>query len=143
MSDQGNKVVIQTDQAPAPIGPYSQAIKANDLIYVSGQLGIDPKTGQLVGPDIASQTRQVLENLQSILSVADSGLGRVVKSTIYVTDINDFSAMNEIYGEYFTFEPPARSTVQVAALPMGASVEIDVIALPPKKSDELMGGGDF
>ncbi len=143
MSDPGNKVVIQAARAPSPIGPYSQAIKFNGMIFVSGQLGVDPETGRLVGPDIASQTRQIMKNIQAILLVAESGFGQIVKSTIYVTDMSEFSMVNQVYGEYVDFEPPARSTVQVAALPMDASVEIDVIALLANRSYDSVGGVGF
>ena len=124
-----DKVVINIDGAPQPLGPYSQAIKAGGMIFLSGQLGIDPATGKLVAADTASQARQALQNIQAILEAEGEGLGRVVKTTIYLADLNDFKAINEIYGEFFPFEPPARAAIQVAALPGGARVEIDAIAV--------------
>ena len=121
--------VISTSEAPKAIGPYSQAIKANGLIFVSGQIALDPVTNTLVTGDVALQTERVLQNLRGILSAAGSSLDRVVRSTVFLKNMNDFSAMNQVYGNYFPSAPPARSTVEVARLPKEVLVEIDVIAL--------------
>jgi len=120
--------VVHTDRAPAAIGPYSQAIRAGEIVFTAGQLGIDPATGKL-RDGVGAQTRQALENLKAVLEAAGSGLDMAVKTTIYLADIADFPKVNAIYGEFFGDEPPARSTVQVAALPAGGLVEIDVVAL--------------
>jgi 2-iminobutanoate/2-iminopropanoate deaminase len=120
---------ISTKDAPQAIGPYSQAIKANGFIFTSGQVAIDPATQQVVGSDIATQTERVLRNLSEILEAAGSGLGKVVRSTVFLKNMNDFAAMNQVYGKYFSSAPPARSTVEVARLPKDVLVEIDVIAL--------------
>ena len=123
---------IQTAAAPQAIGPYSQAIRISggkDLIFASGQIPLDPSTMQLVEADIRRQTERVLMNLQAVLEAAGSSLARVVKTTVYLADMNDFAAMNEVYGRYFDATRPARSTVEVARLPRDARVEIDVIAL--------------
>ncbi len=120
---------IQTDGAPAAIGPYSQAIRASGFIFASGQIPIDPTSGQFVGGGISEQTEQVLRNLAAVLEAAGSGLDRVVKTTVFLVDMGEFAAMNEVYGRFFTSEPPARSTVAVARLPRDARVEIDVVAL--------------
>ena len=120
--------VILTDRGPKPIGPYSQAIRTNGFLYVSGQVALDPKTGEMTGPDVRQQTERVLENLKGILEAAGSNLHHVVKTTVFLKDINDFSAMNEVYAKYFMSAPPARSTVQVARLPKDALVEIEAIA---------------
>jgi 2-iminobutanoate/2-iminopropanoate deaminase len=120
--------VILTDRGPKPIGPYSQAIRANGFLYVSGQVALDPKTGEMAGADIKQQTERTLENVRGILEAAGSSMHQVVKTTVFLKDMNDFAAMNEVYGKYFTLSPPARSTVQVARLPKDALVEIEVIA---------------
>ena len=120
--------VVLTDKGPKPIGPYSQAIRANGFLYVSGQVALDPKTGEFVGTDIQQQTHRTLENVKGILEAAGSNMHHVVKTTVFLKDINDFSAMNEVYAKFFTLAPPARSTVQVARLPKDALVEIEVIA---------------
>ena len=119
---------ISTADAPAAIGPYSQAIHAGDLVFLSGQVPIDPKTGELVSGDIAAQTERVLDNLGAVLAAAGCGFGDVVKTTIYLVDLGDFQAVNQTYAKRFTAAPPARATVQVSALPKGARVEIDAIA---------------
>ncbi len=119
---------ISTADAPAAIGPYSQAIHAGDLVFLSGQVPIDPKTGELVTGDIAAQTERVLDNLGAVLAAAGCGFGDVVKTTIYLVDLGDFQAVNQTYAKRFTAAPPARATVQVSALPKGARVEIDAIA---------------
>lgn len=122
---------IQTEKAPAAIGPYSQAIKANGMVFVSGQIPIDPQTGQFVEGGVAEQTERVLLNLQAVLESAGSSLAQVVKTTVFLADMNDFAAMNEVYGRFFTSEPPARATVAAAGLPRDARVEIEVVALAP------------
>ena len=120
--------VVLTDRGPKPIGPYSQAIRANGFLFVSGQVALDPKTGEMTSTDIRQQTERVLENVKGILEASGSNLHHVVKTTVFLKDINDFATMNEVYARYFTAAPPARSTVQVARLPKDALVEIDVIA---------------
>src|SRR5881398_431698 len=120
--------VVLTDKGPKPIGPYSQAIRANGFLYVSGQVALDPKTGEMPGEDIKLQTQRALENVKGILEAAGSNLHHVVKTTVFLKDMNDFAAMNEVYAKYFTSAAPARSTVQVARLPKDALVEIEVIA---------------
>ncbi|MGO9641833.1 MAG: RidA family protein [Candidatus Acidiferrales bacterium] len=119
---------VATDRGPKAIGPYSQAIKANGLVFLSGQIPLDPKTQQLVEGDIARQTERVLENLKGIVEAAGSSLSRAVKTTVYLADLADFAAMNEVYARYFPERSPARSTVQVARLPRDVRVEIDLIA---------------
>ena len=121
--------VIATDRGPKAIGPYSQAIRANGFVFVSGQIPLDPATQQLVAGDVQAQTERVLENLKGIVEAAGSSLDRVVRATVFLADMNEFAAMNEVYGRYFRSQPPARSTVQVARLPRDVRVEIDVIAL--------------
>ena len=121
--------VIATDGGPKAIGPYSQAIKANGFIFVSGQVALDPATQQLIEGDIAAQTERVLKNLGGILQAAGSSLDKVVRAGVFLKNMSDFAAMNEVYGRYFTQAPPARSTVEVARLPKDVLVEIDVIAL--------------
>jgi 2-iminobutanoate/2-iminopropanoate deaminase len=121
--------IIQTDRAPQAIGPYSQAIKANGLIFASGQIPLDPATMQVVEGGIEEQTERVLDNLKAVLEAAGSALDRVVKTTVYLADMNEFAAMNEVYATYFGATKPARATVQVARLPRDARVEIDVVAL--------------
>lgn len=122
------KDVVLTPRGPKPIGPYSQGIKANGLVFVSGQIALDPQTGEFSGADARQQTERVMENLKAILEASGVSLGHVVKTTVYLKDMNDFTAMNEVYGRYFTAAPPARSTVQAARLPKDALVEIDLIA---------------
>jgi 2-iminobutanoate/2-iminopropanoate deaminase len=122
------KNVVTTDRGPKPIGPYSQAVQCNGFIYLSGQVALDPKTGEIKGGDIREQTQQVLENIKGILEAAGANLHHVVKTTVFLKDMNDFAGMNEVYAKYFASDFPARSTVEVAALPRGASVEIEVIA---------------
>ncbi len=121
--------IIKTEDAPGAIGPYSQAVAANGFVFVSGQIPIDPATGQFVEGGIAEQTEQVLRNLSKVLDAAGTSLARVVKTTVFLADMGDFAAMNEVYGRFFDENPPARSTVQAARLPRDARVEIDVIAL--------------
>lgn len=119
---------VRTDSAPAAIGPYAQAIKANGFVFLSGQIALDPGTGQMTGQDIKTQTRRVMDNVKAVLEGAGSSLERVVKCTVFLKDMNDFGPMNEEYGSYFKELPPARTTVQVAKLPRDALIEIDVIA---------------
>lgn len=120
---------VQTDRAPKAIGPYEQAIKVDSLVFTAGQIPIDPKTGNIVDGGIAAQTRQVLENLKGVLEAAGSSLDRVIKATVFLKNMADFAAMNEVYAEYFGSSKPARSTVAVAELPRGALIEIDLVAL--------------
>jgi 2-iminobutanoate/2-iminopropanoate deaminase len=123
------KEVVSTKDGPQAIGPYSQAIKANGFVFVSGQVAIDPSTQQVLNGDVAAQTERVMKNLSGILKAAGSGLEKVVRSTVFLKNMGDFAAMNEVYGRHFTSTPPARSTVEVARLPKDVLVEIDVIAL--------------
>jgi len=123
------KEIIQTEQAPKAIGPYSQAIRTNGFVFASGQIPIDPETGKFVAGGIAEQTEQVIKNLSRVLEAAGSGLNQVIKTTVYLADMEDFAAMNEVYGRFFSEEPPARATVEAARLPRDARVEIEVIAL--------------
>jgi 2-iminobutanoate/2-iminopropanoate deaminase len=122
--------VTRSDRAPAPVGPYSQAIVAGDLVFCAGQIALDPASGELVGAgDVRAQTRRVLDNLAAVLVASDSSLDRVTKTTVFLTDLADFAAMNEVYGERFGSHRPARSTVPVGGLPRGAKVEIECIAV--------------
>ena len=121
--------VISTPEAPTAIGPYSQAIKAGGFVFTAGQVAFDPATGQVVAGDVAAQTERVMKNLAAILQAAGTGFEKVVRCTVFLKSMNDFAAMNEVYGRYFTAAPPARSTVEVARLPKDVLVEIDVIAL--------------
>jgi len=123
------KDAIISDELPAPKGPYSPAIRAGGFVFVSGQGPIDPATGEVVKRDVQQQTRLVLENVRAFLGAAGSSLDKVVKTNVYLSDIANFAAMNEVYATFFTAEPPARTTIQAAALPLGIDVEIDVIAL--------------
>ena len=123
------KEIIATDSGPKAIGPYSQAIRANGFLFVSGQIPLDPVTQQLVSGEIAAQTERVLENLKGIVEAGGSSLDHVVRATVFLADMNDFAGMNEVYGRYFRNQPPARSTVQVSRLPRDVRVEIDVIAV--------------
>jgi 2-iminobutanoate/2-iminopropanoate deaminase len=122
------KNVVTTDRGPKPIGPYSQAIKANGFVYLSGQVALDPKTGEMVGADIRQQTERVFENIKGILEAAGATFHHVIKTTVFLKEMNDFTAMNEVYARFFTAAPPTRSTVQVSRLPKDALVEIEVIA---------------
>jgi 2-iminobutanoate/2-iminopropanoate deaminase len=121
--------VIATEQAPQAIGPYSQAIRAEGLIFTSGQIAIDPATAQIIAGDVGAQTDRVLKNLAAILQASGSSLEKVLRCTVFLKNMGDFTAMNEVYGRYFTQAPPARSTVEVARLPKDVLIEIDVIAL--------------
>jgi 2-iminobutanoate/2-iminopropanoate deaminase len=121
--------VVLTDRGPKPIGPYSQAVRANGFLFLSGQIALDPKTGEISGAGIAEQTERVLENIKGIVEAAGSKMPHVVKTTVFLKNMNDFAAMNEVYARYFTAAPPARSTVEVARLPKDALVEIEVTAV--------------
>nr|WP_044199339.1 RidA family protein [Oscillochloris trichoides] len=123
------RTVISTPDAPAAIGPYSQAVRAGDLIFLSGQLAVDPATSQMVEGDVAAMTRQIFANISAVLAAAGSSLEKIVKATVFLVDMGDFAAMNAAYAEFFSADPPARSTVQVARLPRDARIEIEVIAL--------------
>lgn len=123
------KEIISTEKAPGAIGPYSQAIKAGNMIFCSGQIPIDPQTGNFVSEDVAEQTRQVFKNLIAVLEAAQAGLNNVVKTTVFLADMEDFAAMNEVYAEFFSENKPARATVQAARLPRDARVEIECIAV--------------
>ena len=125
------KKVIHTEKAPKAIGPYSQAIRTDSMIYTAGQVGLIPETGELVAATVEEQTRQAITNLQNVIDAAGSTLAHVVKTTVYLKDMNDFSNMNAVYAEFFGENPPARSTVAVAGLPKGAIVEIEAVALIP------------
>jgi 2-iminobutanoate/2-iminopropanoate deaminase len=126
-----SRTVISTTSAPAAVGPYSQAISANGFLYTAGQIPLVPSEGKLVDGDIQAQTRQVLENLKAVLEAAGTDFSHVVKTTVFMTNLDDFAQMNAIYATYFPANPPARSTVQVVRLPYGAQVEIEVVALLP------------
>jgi 2-iminobutanoate/2-iminopropanoate deaminase len=123
------KKIISTKEAPAAVGPYSQAVRVGSTVYCAGQIALDPKSGQIVPGDIGAQTRRVLENIAAVLRAESLGFENIVKTTVFLTNLSDFQTVNEIYGSYFKKEPPARSTVQVPALPKGANVEIEVIAV--------------
>jgi len=120
--------IVSTEKAPRAIGPYSQAVVAGDLVFTSGQIPLDPGTQQMVAGDVRAQTERVMDNLAAVLDAAGTGFDNVVKATIFVVDLGDFATVNEVYGKRFPRSPPARSTVQVAALPKGARVEIELIA---------------
>ena len=122
------KDIVLTDKGPKPIGPYSQAVKCNGFLFASGQVALDPRSNEFIGGDIRQQTERAMENIKAVVEAAGSNLHHVVKSTVFLKDMNDFAAMNEAYGKYFAAAPPARSTVQVARLPKDALVEIEVIA---------------
>lgn len=126
-----SKQVIRTDKGPAPIGPYSQAVVANGMVFAAGQGGIDPATGKLVTGGIAAETRRTLENCRAILEAAGCTMADVVSVNVYLVNLGDFAAMNQVYAEFFKENPPARTTVGVAALPAGASVEITCVAVKP------------
>ena len=119
---------VHTTAAPAAVGPYSQAVWTGDLLFCAGQIPLDPRSGDLVGDDIAEQTERVMENINAVLRSQELGFGNVIKTTVYLVDLAEFAAMNEVYARYFPVDPPARSTVQVAALPKGARVEIEAVA---------------
>ena len=124
-----NRQVIHTPHAPAAVGPYSQAIRLGNLVFTSGQIALDPATGKLVEGDVVAQTHQVMKNLQSVLAAASTDLSQVIKTTVFLQNLNDFAARNAVYASFFGENPPARSTVQVAALPKAGLVEIEAIAI--------------
>jgi 2-iminobutanoate/2-iminopropanoate deaminase len=124
-----DRIIIRTTNAPAPIGPYNQAVLAGDTLYISGQICLDPVTGELRNKDIQEETHSVMKNLKVILTAANMGFNHVVKTTIFITDMNQFGAINEVYGKYFSGDFPARETVQVSALPKFVNVEISMIAV--------------
>lgn len=130
------KKIVSTTEAPPAVGPYSQAIRARNLIFCSGQIPLDPGTAKIIEGGIALQTRRVMENISAVLKAEGASFEDVVKSTIFLTDLGDFEAVNELYGSYFKSDPPARSTVQVSALPKGANIEIEMIALAPGDGDK-------
>ena len=123
-----NKEIIKTDGAPQPVGPYNQAVVCGGLVFTAGQIGLVPGTKEFAGDDIGSQTRQALSNLKAVLEAAGSGLDKVLKTTVFLKDMDDFAAMNEVYAEHFTNDPPSRSAVEAARLPLDALVEIECIA---------------
>jgi 2-iminobutanoate/2-iminopropanoate deaminase len=125
------KTVISTNEAPTAVGPYSQAIAAGPFVFCSGQIPLEPETGTLIEGDISSQTKRVLQNIAAVLSAHGLGMEHVVKTTVFLTDLDNFGEMNTVYAKHFPNDPPARSTIQVAALPKGANVEIEAIALKP------------
>ncbi|MEW6400337.1 MAG: RidA family protein [Chloroflexota bacterium] len=130
------KKIIHTDKAPRAIGPYSQAIRTDSIVFTAGQIALDPASGELVEGGIEEQTRRALTNLKAVLEAADSGLAYVVKTTVFLKDMNDFAKMNAVYAEFFGHNPPARSTIAVAALPKGGLVEIEAVAmLAPQQGD--------
>ena len=123
------KVIIETDSAPAPVGPYSQAVKYGNTLFLAGQIGLDPGTGQMVGPDTASQITAIFKSVKGILEFAGLNMGNIARCVVYLIDLNDMQLVNQTFQEHFAYQPPARSTVQVAALPAGARVEIEVTAV--------------
>jgi 2-iminobutanoate/2-iminopropanoate deaminase len=133
---QHKKEIVVTDKAPKAIGPYSAGVTTGHLVFTAGQLGMNPQTGELVDGGIQAETRQALNNLKAVLEAAGSDLSLVIKTTVFLKDINEFGLMNEVYGTFFTEKFPARSAFQVAALPKGASVEIEAVALLPSKSED-------
>ncbi|MBA3881169.1 MAG: RidA family protein [Chthoniobacterales bacterium] len=130
------KKIVSTTEAPAAVGPYSQAVRVGQMVFTAGQIPLNPQTGQIVSDDIAEQTRQVLNNLSAVLDAENLTVDHIVKTTVFMTDLGEFQTMNEVYASYFGDQPPARSTVQVSALPRGARVEIDCIAI----SDQTPAG---
>jgi 2-iminobutanoate/2-iminopropanoate deaminase len=130
---QKKKIIVKTGEAPKPIGPYSAGVKVGNWVFTAGQIGIDPQTGEIVEGGIEAETRQVLMNLKNILEAAGSSLDKVVKTTVFLRDMGEFSQMNQVYAEFFDNEYPARSTVQAAGLPKGSAVEIEAVARVRKK----------
>ncbi|MDQ3118902.1 MAG: RidA family protein [Verrucomicrobiota bacterium] len=129
------KKIVSTTEAPAAVGPYSQAVRIGPLLFTAGQIPLDPKSGQIVSEDVAEQTRRVLDNLTAVLKAESMDFSNIVKTTVFMTNLGDFQTMNEIYASYFKDQPPARSTVQVTALPKGAQVEIEVIAAATRQGE--------
>ncbi len=126
------KKIVNTASAPAAVGPYSQAVRVGKLVYTAGQIPLDPATGKVVDGDVSVQTERVLQNLKAVVEAAGSSLSQVIKTTVFLQDMNDFAAMNKVYSQFFTENPPARSAVEVAALPLGVQVEIEAVALRSK-----------
>ena len=129
------KKIVSTTEAPAAVGPYSQAVRIGPMLFTAGQIPLDPKSGQIVSEDVAEQTRRVLDNLTAVLKAESMDFSNIVKTTVFMTNLGDFQTMNEIYATYFNDQPPARSTVQVTALPKGAQVEIEVIAVATRQDE--------
>lgn len=129
------KKIVSTTEAPAAVGPYSQAVRIGPMLFTAGQIPLDPQSGQIVSQNISEQTRRVLDNLTAVLKAEGMDFNHIVKTTVFMTNLGDFAAMNEVYASYFTDQPPARSTVQVSALPKAASVEIECIAVATKKGE--------
>lgn len=132
------KKIVSTTEAPAAVGPYSQAVRIGPMLFTAGQIPLDPKSGQLGSQDIGEQTKQVLENLTAVLRAEGMNFSNIVKTTVFMTNLGDFQTMNEIYASYFNEAPPARSTVQVSALPKGAQVEIEVVAVATKEGGKAI-----
>src|SRR3954466_3134051 len=132
------KKIISTTEAPAAVGPYSQAVRIGPMLFTAGQIPLDPKTAQIVAGDIADQTRRVLDNLTAVLKAEGMDFSNIVKTTVFMTNLGDFQTMNEVYAGYFKDQPPARSTVQVSALPKGAQVEIELIAVATKEGGKAI-----
>ena len=129
------KKIVSTTEAPAAVGPYSQAVRIGPMLFTAGQIPLDPRTGQIVSQDVAEQTRRVLDNLTGVLKAEGMDFSHIVKTTVFMTNLDDFQTMNEIYATYFKDQPPARSTVQVSALPKGAKIEIEVVAAAAKQGE--------
>ncbi len=129
------KKIVSTTEAPAAVGPYSQAVRTGPLLFTAGQIPLDPHSGQIASQDVGEQTRRVLDNLTAVLKAEGMDFSNIVKTTVFMTNLDDFQTMNEIYATYFKDQPPARSTVQVSALPKGAQVEIEVVAVATKQGD--------
>ncbi|HEX6383104.1 MAG TPA: RidA family protein [Anaerolineae bacterium] len=124
-----DKTIVRTDKAPAAVGPYSQAVRVGQMVYTAGQIPLDPTTGKVVTGDIGAQAEQALRNLQAVLEAAGASLDHVVKTTVFLQDMNEFGQMNEVYSQFFSQNPPARSAVEVAALPLGVRIEVEAVAL--------------
>jgi 2-iminobutanoate/2-iminopropanoate deaminase len=132
------KKIVSTTEAPAAVGPYSQAVRVGPMLFTAGQIPLDPKSGQIVSQDVAEQTRRVLDNLTAVLKAENMDFSNIVKTTVFLTNLDDFQKMNEVYASFFKDAPPARSTVQVSALPKGAQVEIEVVAVATKEAGEAI-----
>ncbi len=137
------KKIVSTTEAPAAVGPYSQAVRVGPMLFTAGQIPLDPKSGQIVSQDVGEQTRRVLDNLTAVLKAENMDFSNIVKTTVFMTNLGDFQTMNEVYASYFTDQPPARSTVQVSALPKGAQVEIEVIAAATKEGGKAIDTGQI
>jgi 2-iminobutanoate/2-iminopropanoate deaminase len=132
------KKIISTAEAPAAVGPYSQAIRIGNFVFCSGQIPLDPETGEIVPGDVNAQTKRVMENIAAVLRAEGLNFGNIIKTTIFLTNLVDFQTVNELYGSYFKSDPPARSTIQVAALPKGAAIEIEIIAAAEASSGQVV-----